>query len=261
MSAALRLRFRADSNLLHVFAGVIGGGDVKLSPASCLGSGLAPSGLRDLCLALGGALTLMLLFCGDSPCLPAHVARPDFPAARSGRGRAYGIALAAAEMLVYPATPFMAALGGSHLLNNFVHACRGADSTVALSRFPAAAAGQIGTAINLALILAVRVKSFGTGRGASKGKVCHEKSKSRRARHRFYRGPGRCLGCQEDRGRAARGGNGREDRGATDVSGRLDNINLGDSVTGEDLKWQQWPVEGITPGLITRDHNLMHRPS
>jgi pilus assembly protein CpaB len=41
--------------------------------------------------------------------------------------------------------------------------------------------------------------------------------------------------------------------GATDVLVAATNINLGDSVRGEDLKWQEWPVEGVTPGLITRD--------
>ena len=41
--------------------------------------------------------------------------------------------------------------------------------------------------------------------------------------------------------------------GATDVLVAATNINLGDSVRGEDLKWQEWPVAGVTPGLITRD--------
>jgi pilus assembly protein CpaB len=41
--------------------------------------------------------------------------------------------------------------------------------------------------------------------------------------------------------------------GATDVLVAATGINLGDSVRGADLKWQQWPVEGVTPGLITRD--------
>ena len=40
--------------------------------------------------------------------------------------------------------------------------------------------------------------------------------------------------------------------GSTDVLVAATAINLGDSVTTEDLKWQQWPVEGVTPGLITR---------
>lgn len=41
--------------------------------------------------------------------------------------------------------------------------------------------------------------------------------------------------------------------GATDVLVASKDINLGDSVDSADLKWQQWPVEGVTPGLITRD--------
>ena len=40
--------------------------------------------------------------------------------------------------------------------------------------------------------------------------------------------------------------------GSTDVLVAATDINLGDSVRPEDLKWQQWPVEGVTPGLITR---------
>jgi pilus assembly protein CpaB len=41
--------------------------------------------------------------------------------------------------------------------------------------------------------------------------------------------------------------------GATDVLVAATNINLGDSVRSDDFKWQQWPIEGVTPGLITRD--------
>ena len=41
--------------------------------------------------------------------------------------------------------------------------------------------------------------------------------------------------------------------GATDVLVASTNINLGDSVRAQDLKWQQWPIEGVTPGLITRN--------
>jgi pilus assembly protein CpaB len=40
--------------------------------------------------------------------------------------------------------------------------------------------------------------------------------------------------------------------GAVDVLVAAKNINLGDSVSGGDVKWQQWPVEGVTPGLITK---------
>jgi pilus assembly protein CpaB len=40
--------------------------------------------------------------------------------------------------------------------------------------------------------------------------------------------------------------------GAVDVLVASNDINLGDSVSGEDVKWQQWPAEGVTPGLVTR---------
>jgi Flp pilus assembly protein CpaB len=40
--------------------------------------------------------------------------------------------------------------------------------------------------------------------------------------------------------------------GAVDVLVASKDINLGDSVGGEDVKWQEWPSEGVTPGLITR---------
>jgi pilus assembly protein CpaB len=41
--------------------------------------------------------------------------------------------------------------------------------------------------------------------------------------------------------------------GATDVLVAATDINLGDSVRADNLKWQQWPIEGVTPGLITRN--------
>jgi pilus assembly protein CpaB len=40
---------------------------------------------------------------------------------------------------------------------------------------------------------------------------------------------------------------------ATDVLVAANNINLGDSIRADDLKWQQWPASGVTPGLITRE--------
>jgi pilus assembly protein CpaB len=40
--------------------------------------------------------------------------------------------------------------------------------------------------------------------------------------------------------------------GAVDVLVAAKDINLGDSVDSEDVKWQQWPQEGVTPGLITK---------
>ena len=41
--------------------------------------------------------------------------------------------------------------------------------------------------------------------------------------------------------------------GATDVLVAAKDINLGDSVRSDDFKWQEWPVEGVTPGLITKN--------
>ena len=41
--------------------------------------------------------------------------------------------------------------------------------------------------------------------------------------------------------------------GATDVLVAATDIGLGDAVSVSNLKWQQWPSEGITPGLITRN--------
>lgn len=41
--------------------------------------------------------------------------------------------------------------------------------------------------------------------------------------------------------------------GATNVLVASKDINLGDSVRADNFKWQQWPVEGVTPGLITQD--------
>ena len=40
--------------------------------------------------------------------------------------------------------------------------------------------------------------------------------------------------------------------GSTDVLVAATDIGLGDSVRANDFKWQQWPVEGVTPGLITK---------
>lgn len=41
--------------------------------------------------------------------------------------------------------------------------------------------------------------------------------------------------------------------GATDVLVASKDIDLGDSVHADDFKWQQWPLEGVTPSLITRE--------
>jgi pilus assembly protein CpaB len=40
--------------------------------------------------------------------------------------------------------------------------------------------------------------------------------------------------------------------GAIDVLVASNDINLGDLVGAEDMKWQEWPARGVTPGLVTR---------
>jgi prepilin peptidase CpaA len=95
-------------------AGWIGGGDAKLAAASALWFGF-PHLLNYLFLAgiVGGVLTLLILRVRAYP-LPApfqgtpwierlHAASTGIP---------YGIALAAAGLLVYPHTIFMRAIGG-----------------------------------------------------------------------------------------------------------------------------------------------------
>ena len=94
--------------------GWIGGGDAKLFAATCLW--LGPGGVVVYSIyaaLLGGALTLVLLFVRNMP-LPATllfqgwIVRLHSPK----EGVPYGIALAAAGLMVYPETPFMAALAG-----------------------------------------------------------------------------------------------------------------------------------------------------
>lgn len=94
--------------------GWIGGGDAKLFAATCLW--LGPALILDYAVyaaLIGGALTLMILALRSMP-LPAvlnsqgWIARLHSPKT----GVPYGIALAAAGLLVYPESPFMAAFGG-----------------------------------------------------------------------------------------------------------------------------------------------------
>jgi prepilin peptidase CpaA len=94
--------------------GWIGGGDAKLFATTCLW--LGPGGVVAYSIyaaLLGGALTLVLLFVRNMP-LPATllfqgwIVRLHSPK----EGVPYGIALAAAGLMVYPETPFMAALAG-----------------------------------------------------------------------------------------------------------------------------------------------------
>jgi prepilin peptidase CpaA len=93
--------------------GWIGGGDAKFFAATCLWLGPEAILVYSVYAALiGGGLTLLILFLRSVP-LPAvlnsqgWLARLHCPK----EGVPYGIALAAAGLLVYPDTPFMAALG------------------------------------------------------------------------------------------------------------------------------------------------------
>jgi len=93
--------------------GWIGGGDAKLFAATCLW--LGPEALLRygvLAALLGGVLTLGLLFWRKMP-LPVMLTSQDWLVRLHSprEGVPYGIALAVAGLMVYPETPFMAALG------------------------------------------------------------------------------------------------------------------------------------------------------
>jgi prepilin peptidase CpaA len=93
--------------------GWIGGGDAKLAAATTLWLGFDHL-LAYLVYAslLGGALTLLLLQFRMAP-LPALLAKQEWVERLHRKGGAvpYGIALAAAALIVYPDTPWMAAIG------------------------------------------------------------------------------------------------------------------------------------------------------
>jgi prepilin peptidase CpaA len=113
LHVALALAALAVTFALFSF-GWIGGGDAKLFAATCLW--LGPEALFTYSIytaLLGGALTLMLLFWRRLP-LPVMLTSQGWLTRLHSpkEGVPYGIALAAAGLLVYPATPFMAALGG-----------------------------------------------------------------------------------------------------------------------------------------------------
>ncbi len=93
--------------------GWIGGGDAKLFAATCLWLGPGAVLVYSIYAALiGGVLTLLILFVRSVP-LPAVLNAQSWLARLHSpkEGVPYGIALAAAGLLVYPDTPFMAALG------------------------------------------------------------------------------------------------------------------------------------------------------
>ena len=94
--------------------GLVGGGDAKLFAATCLWLGPQAVAPYAVCAALiGGALALLLLFWRGQP-LPAMLASRGWLVRlhSPNEGMPYGIALAAAGLLAYPQSPFMAALGG-----------------------------------------------------------------------------------------------------------------------------------------------------
>lgn len=93
--------------------GWIGGGDAKLFAAACLWFG--PGAVIDYALLaalLGGVLTLGLLSWRKLPLPMSLTSQGWLVRLHSPReGVPYAVALAAAGLLVYPHTPFMAALG------------------------------------------------------------------------------------------------------------------------------------------------------
>jgi prepilin peptidase CpaA len=93
--------------------GWIGGGDAKLAAATALWLGFAD--LLDYLFyasLLGGALTLAIIFFRRAPLPQVFVGLPWAERLhRSDSGVPYGIALAAAALVVYPHTPWMAAIG------------------------------------------------------------------------------------------------------------------------------------------------------
>jgi prepilin peptidase CpaA len=93
--------------------GWIGGGDAKLFATTTLWLGPQILLTYSLTTALiGGALTLTLLAWRNLP-LPASFAGQGWLVRLhdAKQGIPYGIALAAAGLLAYPDTPFMAAVG------------------------------------------------------------------------------------------------------------------------------------------------------
>ena len=96
-------------------AGWIGGGDAKLAAATAMWIG--PLGLADylmLASLLGGGLTLAIIWWRSEP-LPLFAASWQWASRlhHADTGIPYGIALAAAGLAVYPATPLWQAAFGA----------------------------------------------------------------------------------------------------------------------------------------------------
>jgi len=112
LHVALALLALAGTCSLFSF-GWMGGGDVKLFAATCLW--LKPETLISYSVyagLIGMALALALVLWRKMP-LPAMLSSQDWMVRLHSpkEGVPYGIALAAAGLLVYPQSPFMAALG------------------------------------------------------------------------------------------------------------------------------------------------------
>jgi prepilin peptidase CpaA len=90
--------------------GWIGGGDAKLFAATCLWFEPEAILIYSLCAALiAGMLTLLIIFLRNMPLLSMLSGKGWLVRLHEPRGgHPYGIALAAAGLLVYPNTPFMA---------------------------------------------------------------------------------------------------------------------------------------------------------
>jgi prepilin peptidase CpaA len=112
LHVALALAALAVTSTFFSF-GWIGGGDAKLFAATCLWLGPAAIFTYSIYVVLiGAALTLLLLFWRWLP-LPVMLSSQSWLVRLHSpkEGVPYGIALAAAGLLVYPATPFVVALG------------------------------------------------------------------------------------------------------------------------------------------------------
>ena len=112
LHVALALLALAGTSSLFSF-GWMGGGDVKLFAATCLW--LKPETLISYSAyagLIGMALALALVLWRKMP-LPAMLSSQDWMVRLHSpkEGVPYGIALAAAGLLVYPQSPFVAALG------------------------------------------------------------------------------------------------------------------------------------------------------
>ena len=93
--------------------GWIGGGDAKLAAATALWLGFDHLlGYVLYASMLGGALTLLILQARTLP-LPAMLTGREWAERlhKANGGIPYGVALAAAALMIYPETPWMRALG------------------------------------------------------------------------------------------------------------------------------------------------------